>query len=80
MQAEQQGNRKRKKGTVISTKMEKTVVVQVKRTMRHPQYDKIIVRNKKLYAHNDSKELKVGDQVEVVETRPLSKLKRWRVV
>jgi small subunit ribosomal protein S17 len=79
MQAQEQGNRKRKKGTVISNKMEKTVVVQVQRTMRHPQYDKVIVRNKKLYAHSE-KPLQVGDVVEVVETRPLSKLKRWRVV
>jgi len=80
MQAEEQGNRKRQKGTVISIKMAKTVVVQVKRTIRHPQYGKVVVRNKKLYAHNESKPLQVGDLVEVVETRPLSKLKRWQVV
>lgn len=80
MEAEVRGNRKVKKGVVVSNKMEKTVVVKVQRTMRHPQYGKIVTRNKKIYAHNDLKPLEVGDVVEVVETRPLSKLKRWRVV
>ena len=60
--------------------MEKTVVVKVERTFRHPRYGKVITRNKKIYAHNEMKPLQIGDEVEVVETRPLSKLKRWRVV
>jgi len=81
MEAESRGNRKTKVGTVISNKMEKTVVVQVKRTMRHPVYGKVIERAKKYYAHVDcERTLNIGDTVEIVETRPLSKLKRWRVV
>ena len=73
-------SRKEKTGTVVSNKMQKTVVVKVERTFRHPQYGKVITRGKKYYAHNEGKELQVGDQVKIVETRPLSKLKRWRVV
>lgn len=80
MEAKARGNRKVKRGTVISNKMEKTVVVQVQRTMRHPQYGKVVVRNNKFYAHNELKPLQVGDVVDIIETRPLSKLKRWRVV
>lgn len=72
--------RKRKKGVVVSNKMQKTIVVEVERTMRHPKYGKVMTRGKKHYAHNESKPLKVGDEVEIEETRPLSKLKRWRVV
>jgi small subunit ribosomal protein S17 len=74
------GNRKTKRGVVTSNKMQKTVVVAVKRTYKHPQYDKIITRSKKFYAHNEAKPLQIGDEVEIVETRPLSKTKRWRVV
>jgi len=73
------GNRKAQKGTVVSNKMQKTVVVKVERTFRHPVYGKIVTRAKKFYAHHDSP-LEVGDKVNIVETRPLSKLKRWRVV
>ena len=80
MEANARGNRKSKKGVVISNKMDKTVVVKVQRTMRHPIYGKIIKRDEKLYAHNDVRPLQIGDIVEVIETRPLSKLKRWRVV
>lgn len=72
-------SRKRQKGVVVSNKMEKTVVVKLERTMLHPKYGKVITRAKKIYAHNEQP-LNVGDVVEVVETRPLSKLKRWRVV
>lgn len=79
MKQEGRNTRKVKKGTVVSNKMEKTVVVKVERTFRHPRYEKVITRAKKYYAHNDSKDLKVGDEVTIVETRPLSKLKRWRV-
>jgi small subunit ribosomal protein S17 len=80
MDREERGNRKVKKGRVVSNKMDKTVVVAVERTMRHPRYGKVIKRTQKLYAHNDLQPLQVGDEVVVVETRPLSKLKRWRVV
>jgi small subunit ribosomal protein S17 len=72
--------RKSHKGVVVSNKMEKTVVVELERTFPHPRYGKIITRTKKIYAHNDKRPLEIGEAVEVVETRPLSKLKRWRVV
>lgn len=80
MKQEDRNNRKVKKGIVVSNKMQKTVVVSVERTFRHPQYEKVITRAKKYYAHNDSLNLNVGDEVKIVETRPLSRLKRWRVV
>ena len=60
--------------------MQKTVVVRVDRTVRHPQYEKVIVQSKKYYAHDESNSAKVGDEVVIMETRPMSKLKRWRVV
>ena len=72
--------RKVKQGVVVSNKMTKTVVVEVERTFRHPRYMKVMRRSKKYYAHNDLKPLEVGAKVTIVETRPLSKLKRWRVV
>ncbi|MBJ7448769.1 MAG: 30S ribosomal protein S17 [Parachlamydiales bacterium] len=72
--------RRSKKGVVISNKMQKTVVVKVERSLRHPRYDKIVSRSKKYYAHDDSGLLQIGDQVIIMETRPLSKLKNWRVV
>jgi small subunit ribosomal protein S17 len=74
------GNRRELKGTVVSNKMNKTVVVKVERRIRHPQYGKVITRAKKVYAHNELKPLEIGQEVTVVETRPMSKLKRWRVV
>lgn len=77
---QERGSRKVQKGTVVSNKMEKTVVVKVERTFRHPKYGKVVTRAKKFYAHNESAPLQIGDEVEIVETRPLSKLKRWRVV
>lgn len=73
------GNRKVQKGTVVSNKMQKTVVVKVERTFRHPFYGKVVTRAKKYYAHNETP-VQIGDKVKIVETRPLSKLKRWRVV
>jgi len=79
-QQEERGRRKTKKGIVVSNKMQKTVVVKVDRTYRHPRYGKIITRGKKFYAHNESAPLQIGDVVTIMETRPLSKLKRWRVV
>jgi small subunit ribosomal protein S17 len=59
--------------------MAKTVVVRVDRTVRHPTFEKVMSQAKKYYAHVEGLELQVGDRVEIVETRPLSKLKRWRV-
>ncbi|MFZ9953764.1 MAG: 30S ribosomal protein S17 [Ilumatobacteraceae bacterium] len=72
--------RKERDGLVVSSKMNKTIVVAVGERVRPPKYDKFITRTKKLYAHDEANEAKVGDRVRVVETRPLSKTKRWRVV
>ncbi len=78
--AEQKKKRKVFVGTVVSDKMDKTVVVAVDRLVRHPLYKKVIRRTSKFYAHDEHNECRVGDIVEIMETRPLSKLKRWRVV
>ena len=67
------------RGHVTSDKMQKTVVVEVRRKVRHPLYEKYISRRTKLHAHDENNEARVGDTVEVMETRPLSKTKRWRV-
>ena len=67
-------------GTVISDKMDKTVVVAVKTSVSHPMYGKTVKRTYKLKAHDENNECKTGDKVKVMETRPLSKDKRWRVV
>jgi small subunit ribosomal protein S17 len=72
--------RKVREGIVVSNKMQKTVTVRVERTIRHPQYEKVIMRAKKYYAHNENNDLQIGQKVRIVETRPISKLKRWRVV
>jgi len=74
------GNRKERVGEVISSKMAKTIVVRVERRFAHPRFRKIVTAYKKLYAHDEKGEAKVGDQVRIAETRPLSKLKRWRLV
>jgi small subunit ribosomal protein S17 len=71
--------RKVREGTVVSDAMEATVVVAVVERVRHPRYGKTVQRTKRLYAHDAGGEAKVGDRVRVVETRPLSKLKRWRL-
>ncbi|MBS0584820.1 MAG: 30S ribosomal protein S17 [Verrucomicrobia bacterium] len=71
--------RKVLEGVVSSNKMKNTVVVKVTTTKRHPKYGKVISTNKKFYAHTDADTLNVGDKVTIEETRPLSKLKRWRV-
>jgi small subunit ribosomal protein S17 len=73
------GNRKTQDGVVVSSKMEKTVVVAVVRQVRHATYGKFIRKTKKFYAHDEARECGVGDKVRIVETRPLSKLKRWKV-
>ena len=72
--------RKTARGMVMSSKMDKTLVVQVNRKVRHPVYEKFVSKKTKLYAHDDQGEAKVGDIVEIVQTRPLSKLKRWRLL
>lgn len=69
-----------REGVVVSNKMAKTVTVQVVRTFQHPTFNKVITRGKKYYAHVEGQEIQVGQRVKIVETRPLSKLKRWRVV
>ena len=66
-------------GRVVSDKMEKTVTVLVERRVKHPMYDKIIVRSRKYHAHNANNEVKAGDLVEIQEGRPLSKTKSWSV-
>ena len=72
--------RKTRDGTVVSNAMDKTAVVSVIERVRHPRYAKTVQRTKRLYAHDDKYDVRVGDVVRVQETRPLSKLKRWRVV
>jgi len=72
--------RKVREGVVVSTGMDKTAVVAVVDRVRHPKYAKYMLRTKKLYAHDEANDVNVGDRVRVMETRPLSKLKRWRVV
>lgn len=77
---EERGHRKERIGEVVSNKMEKTIVVKVERRYRHPQYRKVVTSFKKLYAHDETKQAQVGDLVRIQETRPLSKLKAWRLV
>jgi len=78
--SEQRGLRKTRVGKVISDRMDKTVVVEVKTHVRHPLYGKIMNQSSKLKVHDENNECGVGDTVAVMETRPLSKTKRWRVV
>jgi small subunit ribosomal protein S17 len=66
-----------KVGQVVSTKMQKTIVVEVSRRVPHPMYKRIVTRRKKFYAHDETEQAKVGDVVRIVEHRPMSKLKRW---
>ena len=76
----ERGKRKNREGMVISDGMDKTIVVRVERRERHPLYGKEIKLYKKYYAHDEKNEAHVGDKVSIVETRPLSRLKRWRLV
>ena len=73
-------SRKTRVGMVVSDKMQKTVVVSIERRVEHPVYGKMVRRTKKLKAHDEQNEAKTGDTVRIMETRPLSKDKRWRVV
>ena len=77
---EARGKRKERIGEVLSTKMAKTIVVQVQRRFAHPEFKKVVTQYKKFYAHDEKGEAKPGDRVRIEETRPVSKLKRWRLV
>ena len=77
---QERGHRKRRSGVVTSNRMNKTIVVKVERKMTHPLYHKVVTLAKQYYAHDEKNEAKIGDRVEIEETRPLSKLKRWRLV
>jgi len=79
MAEEKQGHKNQKVGNVVSTKMQKTIVVEVSRRVPHPLYKRIITKRKKFYAHDEEGSAKLGDVVRIVECRPLSKLKRWRL-
>ena len=76
----QRGHRKERVGDVVSDKMNKTIVVRVKRRFRHPRFKKVVTAYSKFYAHDEKNEAKVGDRVRIQETRPLSKTKSWRLV
>jgi small subunit ribosomal protein S17 len=74
------GRRKERVGEVISNKMAKTIVVRVERRFPHPRFRKVVTAYKKFYAHDEKGEAKPGDRVRIEETRPLSKMKRWRLI
>ena len=78
--AAKRGNRKERVGEVVSNKMTKTIIVRVERRFPHPQFKKIVTAYKKFYAHDEKAEAKVGDTVRIQETRPMSRLKRWKLV
>lgn len=75
----ERGQRKTRVGKVVSSKMDKTVVIAVVRMVKHPLYKKYIKRTTRLYAHDETNDVREGDTIRVVETRPLSRLKCWRV-
>jgi small subunit ribosomal protein S17 len=79
-QEDERASRKTRVGVVLSDKMDKTIVVGVVRRVPHPKFRKIVKKTTKLYASDDAGEAKVGDRVRVMESRPLSKLKRWRLI
>ncbi|WP_372996345.1 30S ribosomal protein S17 [Lutispora sp.] len=76
----ERGNRKTRIGKVVSDKMDKTIVVAIETLVRHPLYKKTVKRTTKFKAHDENNECKVGDKVMIMETRPLSREKRWRLV
>ena len=78
--SEQRGLRKTREGVVVSDKMDKTIVVAIADNVKHPTYGKIIKRTVKIHAHDEKNECGIGDTVKVMETRPLSATKRWRLV
>jgi small subunit ribosomal protein S17 len=77
--AQERGVRQELVGVVTSAKMQKTIVVKVTRTTRHPLYQRVLRSGKKYYAHDEAGEARVGDTVRIISTRPLSRLKRWRL-
>ena len=77
---EARSSRKQKMGTVVSDLMEKTIVVRIDRTAKHPVYSRVIAKSTKVMVHDEKKEAKTGDKVRIEETRPLSKNKRWRLL
>ena len=79
-EAVERASRKTRVGLVVSDKMEKTVVVSIERRVQHPVYGKMVRRTKRFKAHDERNEAKTGDTVRIMETRPMSKDKRWRVV
>ncbi len=80
MEGKERNLRKTRVGVVVSDKMQKTIVVAVRDNVRHPLYNKIVKKTYKLKAHDENNECRIGDTVKVMETRPLSKDKRWRLV
>ena len=78
--ADERNRRKVKVGTVVSDKMDKTVVVAIEDFVRHPLYGKAVKRTKKVKAHDENNECRIGDRIRIMETRPISKQKRWRLV
>ena len=78
--ADERNRRKVKVGTVVSDKMDKTVVVAIEDFVRHPLYGKAVKRTKKVKAHDEMNECRIGDRIRIMETRPISKQKRWRLV
>ena len=79
-ETQERKSRKVRTGTVVSAKMDKSIVVSIVERVRHPRYGKFLQRTKKLYVHDEENNAGIGDQVRIMETRPLSKLKRWRLV
>jgi small subunit ribosomal protein S17 len=77
---EERNARKIREGMVVSNKMNQTAVIAVVERVRHAKYDKFVLRTKKLYAHDAANDVNIGDRVRVMEIRPMSKLKRWRIV
>ena len=77
---EERGLRKTRVGVVVSNSMDKTIVVEIRTRVKHPLYGKVMNQNKKFKAHDENNECSVGDKVRIMETRPLSKEKRWRLV
>jgi len=67
-------------GEVISNRMQKTITVKVERRLRHPVYERVVKRSKKFHVHDEHNQCQIGDQVRIIETRPLSKTKRWRLL
>jgi len=78
--ADARNARKVREGVVVSNKMNKTIVISIVERVRHPKYAKFVSRTKKLYAHDEANDAQIGDRVRVMETRPMSKQKRWRLV